>query len=225
MDSVKNSFIKGIKTEFSKLNAKPDQSGFLAYKTAESDKYNKMATENTSENMKNNKKTPKSNVLKNSDNVKKMGKPIGKIASLGKKENKEAASTSGTGGYVTKFLSTGDEYINKSESETPKKVEANEAGTSSNVGSYSQPSIWAPSAKKWGPRKKTQIPGGTFVKVKKKCKTFPYCNQGDINALILSKNESLKEAIKNVAKRLNLNPNLITNILREEFNKFKKRTK
>jgi hypothetical protein len=39
----------------------------------------------------------------------------------------------------------------------------------------------------WGPSKKTQLPGGMFVKPKEKCKTFPYCNQGDSNSLDFSK--------------------------------------
>ena len=50
-------------------------------------------------------------------------------------------------------------------------------------------------------------PGGVYVKVKEKCKKFPYCNQGDINALHIFKNESLKEAIKEVSKKMNLSEN------------------
>lgn len=42
---------------------------------------------------------------------------------------------------------------------------------------------------KWGG------PGGIFIKIKDKCKKFPYCNQGDINAI-----EILREAIDNVSK-------------------------
>jgi hypothetical protein len=36
---------------------------------------------------------------------------------------------------------------------------------------------------------KTMIPNGEFVEVKAKCKKFPYCNQGDINALKLTKSK------------------------------------
>jgi hypothetical protein len=43
---------------------------------------------------------------------------------------------------------------------------------------------------KWGG------PNGVFIKVKEKCKKFPYCNQGDINAI-----EPLKEAIKKSSEK------------------------
>ena len=68
-----------------------------------------------------------------------------------------------------------------------KKAETKEATGAGSSGSYSQPAIWAKSTNKkdWAAARKTQIPGGQFVTVKKKCKKFPYCNQGDINALKL----------------------------------------
>jgi hypothetical protein len=115
---------------------------------------------------------------------------------------------------------------NKLKEET-EKVEATEATTSGSVGAYSSPAMWAKSTKKkdWGPSRKTQVPGGKFVSVKKKCTKFPYCNQGDINALNISKNESVKEAIKNVAKKLKLSENVITTILEHEYEKLNKRTK
>ena len=75
-----------------------------------------------------------------------------------------------------------------------KKVEATEATGASSAGQYSSPSFLAKSMspKKWRGKSKTQIPGGKFVEVKKKCKTFPYCNQGDINALNLSESKTMK---------------------------------
>ena len=111
--------------------------------------------------------------------------------------------------------------------EQVEKVEAKEATTSGSVGGYETPSMWAKSTKKkdWGPSRKTQIPGGGFVKVKKKCTKFPYCNQGDINALSISKNESVKEAIKNVSNKLNISEIEIRKILQNEMNKVSKRTK
>jgi hypothetical protein len=39
-------------------------------------------------------------------------------------------------------------------------------------------------------------PGGIYVKIKDKCKKFPYCNQGDINAI-----EVLRESIQESAKK------------------------
>ncbi len=72
---------------------------------------------------------------------------------------------------------------------------------------------------------KTQVPGGSFVKVKKKCTKFPYCNQGDINALILSKNESVKEAVRSISKKYNISENVIISILEHEYSKLNKRGK
>jgi hypothetical protein len=111
--------------------------------------------------------------------------------------------------------------------EQVEKVEAKEATTSGSVGSYSTPSMWAKSTKKkdWGPSRKTQIPGGGFVKVKKKCTKFPYCNKGDINALTITKNESVKEAIKNVSKKMGVSESVITTILEHEYEKINKRHK
>ncbi len=82
-----------------------------------------------------------------------------------------------------------------------------------------------PKKKDWGPSRKTQIPGGGFVKIKKKCTKFPYCNQGDINNVKISKNESVKEAIKTVAKKLNIGENVIITILEHEYEKRSKRNK
>jgi len=111
--------------------------------------------------------------------------------------------------------------------EQVEKVEAKEATTSGSVGGYESPSMWAKSTKKkdWGPSRKTQIPGGGFVKIKKKCTKFPYCNQGDINNLKISKNESVKEAIENVAKKMGVNKTVIMTILEHEYEKMNKRTK
>jgi hypothetical protein len=107
------------------------------------------------------------------------------------------------------------------------KVEATEATGSGSVGGYESPAMWAKSTKKkdWGPSRKTQVPGGKFVSVKKKCTKFPYCNQGDINALNISKNESVKEAIKSVAQKLNMSESVITTILEYEYEKLNKRSK
>jgi len=111
--------------------------------------------------------------------------------------------------------------------EQVEKVEAKEATTSGSVGGYESPSMWAKSTKKkdWGPSRKTQIPGGGFVKVKKKCTKFPYCNQGDINNIKISKNESVKEAIKSVSKKTGVRESLIKTILEYEYEKINKRRK
>ena len=100
-----------------------------------------------------------------------------------------------------------------------KKVEATEATGSGSSGSYETTSAWAKSTKKkdWGGRKKTQIPGGKFVQVKKKCQKFPYCNQGDIKALKIFENEKVKKAIQNISQRHNISENVIKTIIAYEY--------
>jgi hypothetical protein len=100
-----------------------------------------------------------------------------------------------------------------------KKVEATEATGSGSSGSYETTSAWAKSTNKkdWGGKKKTQIPGGKFVQVKKKCKKFPYCNQGDIKALKIFENEKVKQAIQNISKRHNISENVIKTIIAYEY--------
>ena len=149
-----------------------------------------------------------------------------------KSETKEATGTGSVGAFSGPLFG---EFNAKSNSETPslirrgksKKIEATEATGSGSVGGYESPAMWAKSTKKkdWGPSRKTQIPGGGFVKVKKKCTKFPYCNQGDINNLKITKNESVKEAIKNVSNKLNISEIEIKKILQNEMNKLSKRTK
>jgi hypothetical protein len=105
-----------------------------------------------------------------------------------------------------------------------KKVEANEATGSGSSGSYESPSFLAKSMspKKWRGASKTQIPGGKFVTVKKKCKKFPYCNQGDINALSLSESKLSKNILSNLSERYGVSESVIKDILLSEFRKNKK---
>ena len=104
-----------------------------------------------------------------------------------------------------------------------KKVEATEATGSGSSGQYSTTAAWAKSTNKkdWMGKSKTQIPGGKFVQVKKKCKKFPYCNQGDIKALKLYENETVKNAIKNISERHNVSENVIKAIISYEYEKLK----
>lgn len=153
-----------------------------------------------------------------------------------KSETKEATGSGSSGAYSAPVFGGGDndEFWEKSRSETPslkesdgEKVEAKEATGSGSVGGYQTPAMWAKSTSKkdWGPSRKTQIPGGGFVKVKKKCTKFPYCNQGDISNLKISKNESVKEAIDNVAKKMGISPNVVKTILEHEYEILNKRIK
>lgn len=153
---------------------------------------------------------------------------------LKKMEAKEATGSGSSGAYVGPVFGGDDEFWERSRSETPKlkesdveKVEAKEATTTGSSGGYETPAMWAKSTKKkdWGPSRKTQYKGGSFVKIKKKCTTFPYCNQGDITNLKLSKNESVKDAIKNVANKLNIDESVIITILEHEYQIKNKRNK
>jgi hypothetical protein len=151
-----------------------------------------------------------------------------------KKETKEATGSGSSGSYVGPVFGGDNEFWERSRRETPKlkesdieKVETKEATTTGSSGGYESPAMWAKSTKKkdWGPSRKTQIPGGGFVKIKKKCTKFPYCNQGDINNVKISKNESVKEAIKNVSSKMGVSENVIKTILEHEYEKINKRTK
>ena len=166
-----------------------------------------------------------------------------------KDETTEATGSGSSGAYSAPlFGGEPDEFIKKSDNETPKletkeqkkklkkvvkvteeveKVEAKETTGSGSVGGYESPAMWAKSTKKkdWGPSRKPQIPGGGFVKVKKKCTKFQYCNQGDINAITITKNESVQDAIKNVSKKMKISEDRIKKILEQEMVKLNKRTK
>lgn len=127
---------------------------------------------------------------------------------LKKIESKEATTTGSAGSYEPLF--SGEE---------PKKVEATEATTSASVGAYETPAAWAKSTSKkdWRGKSKTQIPGGSFVSVKKKCKSFPYCNQGDIKSLKIYENDVVKESINNVSKNLGISEDVIKSIIQYEL--------
>jgi hypothetical protein len=109
--------------------------------------------------------------------------------------------------------------IKEDEEEDVKKVEATESTGSGSSGSYETTAAWAKSQSKkdWRGKSKTQIPGGKFVQVKKKCQKFPYCNQGDIKALKIFENEKIKKAIQNISERHNIKENVIKTIIAYEY--------
>ncbi len=105
--------------------------------------------------------------------------------------------------------------------ENPKKTETKEATSTSSSGQYSGPAFGAKSMspKHWRGRSKTQIPGGAFVQVKKKCKTFPYCNQGDINAVELTRNPIVKKKAKKLSEQYGVSEELIIKLVLEDIYK------
>ena len=138
---------------------------------------------------------------------------------LKKIETKEVTGTGASSGSYSSPVFGDSAFTAKSNAEVPKKVEANEVTGASSSGQYSGPAIWAKSSspKDWEPSRKPQYKGGEFVKVKGKCKRFPYCNQGDIKALKMWENKNVSEAIKSASKKLNLSETTIKAILQYEM--------
>lgn len=124
---------------------------------------------------------------------------------------------------------------------TAKKEETKEATTSASVGAYDTPfgspkkdplsieksvdsaysklrSVKDPKFPKYGG------PDGKYVKVKEKCKKFPYCNQGDIKALEFFENKIVKEGVKRVSKKYGINENYIKSVILENTNIYYKTT-
>jgi len=94
-----------------------------------------------------------------------------------------------------------------------------ETGASSS-GAYSQPAIWAKNNKNWRAVSDKNFPkyggpGATYVKVKDKCKKFPYCNQGDINALQFYEEDKLVESIERVSKKLGKSKSYVAKVIME----------
>jgi hypothetical protein len=139
---------------------------------------------------------------------------------LEKIESNEASSTGGsTGAFSGPIAFADSQFVRNSLKEKPKKVETKEATGSASVGAYSQPSIWAKSMSKKDFRgyDKPILPGGKFVTVKKKCKTFPYCNQGDIKALKIFENDTVKNVISNLAKKHNLSEEYVKFLIQNQI--------
>ena len=152
----------------------------------------------------------------------KMNKPIGKLTTglpiMGEEgETYEATGSGSAGGFEAPLFSTTKKEMEEGD---VKKVEvATESTGSGSSGSYETTAAWAKSQSKkdWRGKSKTQIPGGKFVQVKKKCQKFPYCNQGDIKALKIFENEKVKKAIQNISKRHNISENVIKTIIAYEY--------
>jgi hypothetical protein len=63
---------------------------------------------------------------------------------------------------------------------------------------------------KWGG------PGGIFIKIKEKCKKYPYCNQGDINAIELLE---IKDEVKEISEKYGIPYKEMEKIVLNEINK------
>jgi hypothetical protein len=131
-------------------------------------------------------------------------------------ETSESTGSGSAGGFEAPLFSTTKKEMEEGD---VKKVEATESTGSGSSGSYETTAAWAKSQSKkdWRGKSKTQIPGGKFVQVKKKCQKFPYCNQGDIKALKIFENEKVKKAIQNISERHNISENVIKTIIAYEY--------
>lgn len=146
------------------------------------------------------------------------------------KEATEATGASSAGGFSgPAFSMWSDDEDAKSEYKKSEKVEGEftEATDSSSIGAYDANSFQDIGMKgntlkgKGRSWKKSQIPGGSFVEVKEKCKTFPYCNQGNTGAVKYKKSlrkenkklSPMNEAILNVSLKTGLSVNQIKNII------------
>ena len=174
-------------------------------------------------------------ILDTKSNVEKLVTKTGK-----KEENTEATGAGAAGGYSMPLFSTTKEDVVKSVKTVREQIESDgevgltdgesvksgtkEATSSSSSGQYSQPAIWAKSMKKkdWKGASTKWMPGSKRVQVKKKCTRFPYCNQGDINALKIFENETVQKAIDSVSSSYGVNKEYISEIVFQEIRKRQK---
>lgn len=157
-----------------------------------------------------------------------------------KDEPKEVTGTGGGGYSSPAFSMWSEDDEAKAEYKRMDQVEGEftEATGSGSVGAYDAPGFQdvnmrgntlKGNGRSW---KKSQIPGGSFVHINPKCKTFPYCNQGNTGAVSYKKtatkrksNKSkrksspLSEAIENVSLRTGLSVDEIKSILLKTIDK------
>ena len=141
----------------------------------------------------------------------------------GEEEMGEQTSSGSAGAYVAPLGSDSETFQSHPQRKQFNEEEEMEEQTGSgSAGSYSQPQIWAKNYKNWKAVQDPNFPkwggpGGTYVRVKKKCSHFPYCNQGDINALEFYEGKTLKEAIENVSRTTNKPISYLKNIILNEI--------
>jgi hypothetical protein len=141
-----------------------------------------------------------------------------------KSENKEATSAGAAGTSEPKLgLFSDDETARSEYKRLPKEEgEFTEATSSSSVGAYDAPGFEDVNMRGNNPIgrgrsfKVPQIKGGGFVTIRKKCKTFPYCSQGnskDKPVKVKKRLSPMNEAINNVSLRTGLSVEEIKTII------------
>jgi hypothetical protein len=128
---------------------------------------------------------------------------------VSKEETKEATGSDSSGAYDVAFGAPRKDPL-KIDNPGLKKIKEDRIKIPSNVK---------------GKNKKNRYggPDGVFVKVKDKCKTYPYCNQGDINALEFyederdnSKNKDTYKKSKVMKEIKNYIENIVDKVLKEQ---------
>jgi hypothetical protein len=147
-------------------------------------------------------------LLKDGENVTEFLNCVKKEHIKSKKETKEATGSGSAGGFEAPLFSN------------IKKTETKEATSTASSGSYETNKMWAKSMDKkhWRNASANYMPGAKRVQVKKKCTRFPYCNQGDINALNIFENEVGQKVIKNISEQLGMSEQYIKNLINREIN-------
>jgi len=159
-----------------------------------------------------------------------------------KEETKEATGAASAGSYVGPLFGPIRKDKESKKTTKPKggtvteeteNGETTEATTSSSVGAYdvafgapkkdplklSNPKTVDKELRAVKDKKFPKFggPGGKYVRIKDKCKKFPYCNQGDINTLEFFENDMVREAIENISLRQELPINVLKSIVLHEF--------
>lgn len=141
-----------------------------------------------------------------------------------KSENKESMGAVSAGGYNAKLSLFADDDTARSEYKRLPKEEGEfkEVTSSSSAGIYDAPGFEDVNMRGNNPIgsgrsfKVPQIKGGGFVTIRKKCKTFPYCSQGnskDKPVKVKKKLSPMSEAINNVSIRTGLSVDEIKTII------------
>ena len=150
-------------------------------------------------------------------------------------EPKEATGSGSAGGFSApafSMWSEDDEAKSEYKKGEPIEGEFTEATGSGSVGAYDAPGFEDVNMRGSNPVgsgrsfKKTQIPGGGFVKIQDKCSKYnnkPWCSQGDskdkpVKLTKIAKESPLNEAINNVSTRTGLSIEQIKNIIMKTIN-------
>lgn len=131
-------------------------------------------------------------------NTKPITKPITKIHNMNEEsELDEATTADSSGSYDAPFGDGGKNPLKIGGEKSIKKSRA----------------VVDKKFPKWGG------PKGVYVRVKDKCKKFPYCNQGNTGALEFYEVDGLVEAVKNVSKKYGISYSQMEKVVINEIKK------